>query len=82
MKKVNCLTRSLWHWDKYGGTIVYDCDHAKVINSTRVYHDSTQMTVLLEIEFYGLGFMIKRHSDFLNKDEMIILKRYFDEKTA
>jgi len=79
MKAVNCLTRCLWHWDKYGGIICYDGNHATVINSDRHYHDNTEIGAnLADIKTYGLDYFLSAHSDFLNEEEIEILKRYFE----
>lgn len=82
MKKVNCLTKALWHWDKYGGTIIYDMNHAKIIDSSRESHDWVPMHGDSDLTTHGFEFIKRIHSDFLNDDEIKILKRYFDEKTT
>jgi len=77
MKSVNCLTRCLWHWEKYGGIIIYDSNHATVINSDRHYHDHVEMYSTLDIKDYGIDYFLSAHSEFLNNEEIEILKRYF-----
>lgn len=79
MKASNCLTRSLHHWDKYGGTIIYDSNHAAVINSERHYHDNVDMMCSVsDIKDYGIEYFRSSHSDFLNEEEIEILNRYFE----
>jgi len=79
MKKVNCLTRCLWHWDKYGGTIIYDGNHAAVINSKRHYQDNVDMMCgLSDIKYYGIEYFLSAHKDFLNDEEIEILTKYFE----
>jgi len=79
MKSVNCLTRCLWHWEKYGGIICYDGNHATVIRSYRHYNDHAEMGAnLADIKTYGIDYFLSAHSDFLNNEEIEILKRYFE----
>jgi len=78
MKSVNCLTRSLWHWSKYRGTIVYDGNHAEVIGGDRYYHDDTYTDLCLDIKSYGIGYFLNAHYEYLNEEEIEILKRYFE----
>lgn len=81
MKSVNCLTRCLWHWGKYGGQIIYDSNHAAVINSDRHYHDHVEMGAnLADIKAYGIDYFLSAHSDFLNDQEIEILTKYFENK--
>jgi hypothetical protein len=78
-KQVNCLTRALWHWDKYGGTIMYDSFHATVINSSRFYRDGHKQDNPQNINVFGLVYLMSSHRDFLNEDEIKILERYMEE---
>lgn len=77
---VNCLTRSLWHWDKYGGDIIYDSNHVKVVTSSRYYHDHVEQFNPIDISKFGIDYFLSAHKDFLNDDEIEILKRYFNEQ--
>ena len=76
-KKVNCLTKALWHWKAYGGTIIYDHNHAKIINSSRESHDWTPMIREIELTEHGFEFIVNAHNEFLTSDEVEILKDYF-----
>ena len=78
MKKSNCLTRSLHHWNKYGGYIIYDGNHAKVIGGSRFYEDSHESDYSIDIKREGIDYFLSAHSDFLNEEEIEILKRYFE----
>ena len=78
MKSSNCLTRSLHHWDKYGGQIVYDGNHVKVLGGERDYYDSTYMFWSFDIKDYGIEYFLSSHSDFLNDQEIKILTKYFE----
>lgn len=79
MKASNCLTRCLHHWEKYGGQIIYDSNHASVINSGRHYNDHAEMgSNLADIKTYGIDYFLSAHSGFLNNEEIEILKRYFE----
>lgn len=78
-KQVNCLTRALWHWDKYGGTIIYDGHHATVINSSRFYSDGSKQNNPQNINGCGMIYFESSHRDSLNDEEIKILERYMDE---
>ena len=77
-KSVNCLTRCLWHWHKYGGKIIYDSNHAKVVDSESDYHDHVEMYASLDIKDFGIDYCLSAHKDFLNEDEIGILTKYFE----
>lgn len=77
-KSVNCLTRSLHHWNKYGGTIIYDSSHAKVIDSERYYHDHVEMYSSLDIKDFGINYFLSAHKEFLNDEEIEILTKYLE----
>lgn len=75
--KANCITRSLWHWSKYGGTIIYDHNHAKVIGSSREFVDDTIEVKAMDLLEWGIVFIKKSHAEFLNDEELLILESYF-----
>lgn len=77
-KSVNCLTRSLHHWHKYGGIIMYDGNHAIVWGGNREYIDPFELDDYIDAKSYGFDYFINAHSDFLNNEEIEILKRYFE----
>jgi hypothetical protein len=79
MKSSNCLTRSLHHWNQYGGVIIYDSDHAKVVGGKRKYHDIPVQGD--DIKEYGINYFLSAHKDFLNEEEIEILNRYFSDNT-
>lgn len=79
MKKSNCLTRSLHHWNKHGGIICYDGNHATVIRSEREYIDIYDLSGYTDALGYGIDYFLSAHSDFLNEEEIEILKRYFEQ---
>lgn len=78
MKDVNCMTRALWHWDKYGGTIIYDHNHAKVAGGERNYWDHVEQFNPIDIRDYGLDCIKRLHEHALEQPEIDILTRYFD----
>ena len=78
MKSSNCLTRSLHHWDKYGGIIMYGNTHAKIIGGNRYYFDNFNIGDAFDIREYGIEYFLSSHSDFLNDQEIEILTKYFE----
>lgn len=80
MKHVNCLTRSLWHWERYGGTIIYDSSHAKVIGGKRPYWDHVNQHNPIDIREYGIDCIKSLHKHALEPQEIEILDRYFNLK--
>lgn len=80
MKDVNCLTRALWHWDKYGGEIIYDSHHAKVIGGDRRYWDHVEQFNPLDIKEYGIECIKRLHEHALEPQEIEIVNRYFNLK--
>ena len=80
MKASNCLTRCLWHWNKYGGVICYDGNHATVIRSEREYIDIYDLNGYTDALGYGIDYFLSAHKDFLNNEEIEILTKYFENK--
>lgn len=80
MKEINCLTRSLYHWDRYGGSIMYDGNHAKIHGGKMEYIDPFELADYIDAKSYGIDYFLSAHSDFLNEEEIEILNRYFESK--
>lgn len=78
-KKVNCLTRALWFWNRYGGIILYDEHHATVCKGKRVYYDPYPTENMVPLDMMDINRIKKGHADFLTDDEVEILKRYFKQ---
>lgn len=79
---VNCFTKALWHWNEYGGVIVYDDAHTSIRESSRYFRDKTkpitEKAKFEDIKNYGLQYLIMRFAKFMTIDELEILKRYFE----